>query len=294
MLKNYIKQAISEETLLRLIKVKKTFRKASKNFLPALTEQAFKDILFSKLKLKTGGVIFVHSSIDGLNLSFEFYNIISLLRNVIGEEGTILFPTYPKKNSYDFLIGGEIFDVQKTSSYSGVLTELARRHKGSIRSLHPTKSVCAIGSIAQQLTDTHQNSPYPYDNVSPYHKVMDFDGKIIGLGVSTQYISFIHCVDDALKDDFPVNPYHRNLFDARCIDYQRRTITVKTYAHDIKKMNFDIPRFMKKYIPKEVCFDIKIHGMNFFYADAKSLYNLMIELALKGITIYPKSSYTKG
>jgi hypothetical protein len=34
--------------------------------------------------------------------------------------------------------------------------------------------------------------------------------------------------------------------------------------------------------------------MNFFYADAKSLYNLMIELALKGITIYPKSSYTKG
>ncbi|MGZ8889703.1 MAG: AAC(3) family N-acetyltransferase, partial [Halobacteriota archaeon] len=42
-----------------------------------------------------------------------------------------------------------------------------------MRSLHPTKSVCGIGSLADEITATHHLSPYPYDECSPYYKLIE-------------------------------------------------------------------------------------------------------------------------
>ena len=132
-------------------------------------------------------------------------------------------------------------------------------------------------------------SPYPYDQCSPYYKIVEYHGKIIGIGVPTKNLSFVHCVDDALKDDFPVRPYHNQLFAAQCINYDGEVEMVNTYAHDMRKMNHDIPRYMKTYIPPEACADLKINGMKFFRADARKLFDSMLRLAKKNITIYPHS-----
>jgi aminoglycoside 3-N-acetyltransferase len=235
--------------------------------------------------------VFVHSSVDRLNLGFPFYGVLSILREIVGPEGTLLFPTYPRLSSYEFLKSGEVFDVRKSASYTGILTEVARRQKGAVRSFFPTKSVCAIGAQAARLTATHQDSPYPYDSSSPYFKIMEFKGKIIGFGVGTWNLSFVHCVDDFLKEAFPVMPYHKHLFRARCINYAGEEAIVPTYAHDMRKMNHDVPRFMKNHIPSTVCGDIVVDGMNFFRADSAPLFEAMIDFARKGITIYPAESY---
>ncbi|HEV7375099.1 MAG TPA: AAC(3) family N-acetyltransferase, partial [Pyrinomonadaceae bacterium] len=235
--------------------------------------------------------VFIHSSIDQLHPDFPFYRLLPLIQQITGPQGTVLFPTYPQSASYEFLSRGEIFDVRKTPSYTGILTEFARRQRSALRSLHPTKSVCAIGLHAHALTATHQLSPYPYDACSPYKKITEYDGKLIGLGVTTANLSFVHCADDALKDDFPVRPYHNRLFEAECINYEGQAEIVRTYAHDMRKMNHNIPRFMKRHIPPEICRDIKLQGRPFFRADASQLFALMTELAQKGITIYPRSAY---
>jgi aminoglycoside 3-N-acetyltransferase len=264
--------------------------------LPLLTENDFTEILTKDLNLSTGDTVFIHSAMDQLNLDFPFYRILSLLQNVVGTKGTVLFPTYPnhKISSYEYLLQGKTFDVRRTPSYIGLLTEFARRRPGALRSLHPTKSVCAIGRYARELTATHQNSPYPYDTCSPYYKLTEYEAKIIGLGVWTSRLSFVYCVDDALKENAPVQTYHPKLLAVPCINYDGEAEIVETYAHDMRKIvAHDVPGYMKRYIPADICRDLTIKGMKFFTADAAKLFAAMLKLAKEGTTIYSRSVYSR-
>ena len=207
----------------------------------------------------------IHSSVDSLQISFPFYRILALLREAVGKEGTLIIPTYNKISSYEFLNSGLIFDIRKTPSYTGILSEFLRLQKNSVRSLHPTKSVCAQGPAALELTNTHKLSQYPYDANSPYFKMIHMGGKIVGIGVTSFFLSAVHAVDDALiqKNKFPVQPYHAELFSASCLNYDGDIETVRTYAHDSRKMDIDIPVFLKRHVHTEVCRDIEIDGRDF-------------------------------
>ncbi len=273
-------------------KVKQKQREKQQDYiksLPEIDEPEFESILRDNLLLKDGDVVFIHGSVDQLNLNFPFFRVLFLLRKVIGENGTMLFPTYPPVNSYEFLKSGNTFDIKKTPSYTGILSEFARKQRNSKRSLHPTKSVCAIGPLAEELTSEHSKSPYPYDSNSPYQKIFKYNAIIVGLGVKTTYLSCVHTVDDFLRETFPVRPYHDQLFRVKCIDYNKNVNYVETYTHDMSKMNFDLPKFFKTYIPDAICEDIDYKGMNFFRADGKKMFDYMVNLAKeKNISIYSK------
>lgn len=260
--------------------------------LPPLSERDFRDILVNDLNLGSGDLIYVHSGMDGLNLDFPFYRILFLIQEVIGKSGTVVFPTYPnhRVSSYEWLKQENVFDIRRTPSYTGILTEFARRQRQAIRSLHPTKSVCALGPAAKELTSTHHLSPYPYDTNSPYFRLIKGGGKIIGLGATTNHISFGYCVDDAFKDEFPVRVYHDELFEAPCVDYEGKRVIVKTYAHDMTTtVHPDMPEWMRKYVSKGACRDLNLRGMRFFRASAPKLFAEMMELARRGIIAYPRS-----
>jgi aminoglycoside 3-N-acetyltransferase len=264
--------------------------------LPPLTEEIFSEILAADLKLSEGDLVYVHSGMDGLNLGFPFYRILFLIREVIGPSGTVLFPTYPNHriSSYEYLRQGNVFDVRRTPSYTGILTEFARRQRNAVRSLHPTKSVCAIGPAAAEITATHHLSPYPYDTCSPYYKLIAGGGRIVGLGATTNYISFGYCVDDALQERFPVRVYHNEIFEAPCLDYQGERAIVSTYAHDMSRVvHPDMPGWFQKYVSAEACRDLKVRGMRFFRADAPKLFAEMMSLAERDIIAYPRSVYRK-
>lgn len=263
------------------------------NSLPPLDEIAFENILVKELGINPGDNLFIHASIDRLNLTFPFFSVFSIIRKVVGDQATIAFPTYPPMSSYRFLKSGEVFNIKKSPSYTGILSEFARRQKSAVRSLHPSKSVTALGPLAEEWTKEHHLSPYPYDYNSPYYKICDHNTKIIGLGVRSTYLSAVHAPDDTLRDTFPVNPYHPELFKAKCINKNGEEVIVETYAHDMNKMTFDLPVFFAEHISKEICSDIDIDGMKFFRADSKALYEKLKELAESGITIYDKKFYKK-
>lgn len=260
--------------------------KAKVASLPRISEQQFRNIVCDKLLIGKGDIVFVHSSIDQLNLDFPFYNALNILLDIVGEDGTLLFPTFPKLTSYKFLKQGEIFKQKRTPSYMGILSEFARRHSKAKRSLHPTKSVVAIGNDATELTTGHELSPRPYDKNSPFYKAYIHNGKAIGIGVKTTYFSAVHVIDDIVPDKIPINPYHDKLLTGHCIDQNKNEIDIETYAHDMNKMMFDLPKFFKKNIKAELCEDLNIDGMNFFRADMKKCFDKMFELADEGITIY--------
>jgi aminoglycoside 3-N-acetyltransferase len=260
--------------------------------LTPLTEKDFRTILTDDLRLASGDLVYVHSGMDGLNLDFPAYRILFVIQEVIGRDGTVVFPTYPNHriSSYEWLKQGKVFDVRRTPSYTGILTEFARRQRKAIRSLHPTKSVCAIGPAAAELTATHHVSPYPYDTNSPYFKLIAGGGKIIGLGTTTNYISFGYCVDDAFKDQFPVRVYHDEMFAAPCINYDGEQVVVQTFAHNMRTtVHPDIPEWMRTYVSADACRDLVVCGMKFFRADAPKLFEEMMELARRDIIAYPRS-----
>ena len=259
--------------------------------LSALTVEMFRNILTNDLKLKRGDVVCIHSAMSGLKPGFGPNRVLEIIREIIGEEGTMLAPTYPRLASYEFLLSGEVFDVRNSPSYTGAISEALRTQKGAIRSLHPTKSVCAVGPLAKVLTETHQNSPYPYDDCSPYYKLVPHHGVIIGLGVSTHNLAFVQTVDDALRKQFPVEPYKKRCFEAKCINYGGQVEVVKTYGHNMLRMNHNMRRYMAKYISPEACQDMTIQSRHFFRADAQLLFKEMVALAKKNITMYPRISY---
>jgi aminoglycoside 3-N-acetyltransferase len=291
-LKELAKGVLGERGTRTVTGVRRKVRDARLSAKSVLTETQLLDILVDELGVSKGDTVFVHSSIDQLNLGFPFYRVLTLLEDLVGPGGTLLFPTYPRLSSYEFLSRGEVFDIKKTPSYTGILSEVARRRANAVRSLHPTKSVCALGAAAEELTHDHHKSPYPYDACSPYYRITDLGGKIVGLGVSTANLSFVHCIDDALKEDFPVQPYHPQLFAATCLDAAGNKVIVETYAHDLGKMNHNIPRFMRTQVSSETCVDLNLGGMKFFRADARKLFDEMCGLAVTGKTIYPRSVYS--
>ena len=293
---DFARKFLPADFVASLIRAKKRLNRARVSRQPILAEADFTKILTNDLGLTSGDTVYVHSSVDQLNLGFAFYRILPLIQNVIGSQGTVLFPTYPNRSpvsSYEYLKQGRVYDVRRTPSFTGLLTEFARRQRNAIRSLHPTKSVCAIGPLAEILTASHQESPYPYDTCSPYYKLIEHEAKIIGIGVHSTYLSFVYCVDDALKEQNPVQTYFPEMFAAKCINYRGTVEIVHTYAHDMRSVVHDIPQFMKQHIPGNICADLTINGMKFFRADARPLFEKMLALANQGVMVYPRSVYKR-
>jgi aminoglycoside 3-N-acetyltransferase len=288
-----IARALLPETVVAYARAERARRRREKQR-PAysFSRDEFRSILTDVLHLEAGDVVFVHSSVDRIGLQFPFFGILALLREVVGERGTILFPTYPRLPAHEALLSGDVFDVRRSPSFTGILTEFARRQPGAIRSLNPTKSVAAIGPLAAELTGAHHDSAYPYDASSPYYRIMNGRSRVIGLGVSTDSMSFVHCVEDELKDEFPVRPYFPKLFEGRCLDYDGQTVVVPSYAHDPAKMQWrDISGFLKNHADNRVYEDLQIHGVPFFWSAPSALFEVMLDLARQGITAYDRRAY---
>ena len=224
-----------------LRKLKNQYQRNRQSFLKTLNQNEFESILINELNINSGDTLFIHSSLDKINLSFSPFDALNIILDIVGTNGTILFPTYPLGYSYNFLKQNQVFNKN-----------------------------------------------------SPYFKLYNYNSKIIGIGVKTTYLSCVHTVDDTYKNDFIVEVYHNELFNARCINYNKEEVIVPTYAHNMKMMKFNLPNYFNKYIDKNICSDLSVDGYNFFKADAKKLFDKMINLyENENITIYPKNIYKR-
>lgn len=246
----------------------------------------FRKVL-DKLNVNRGDVVFIHSSFDKLHTAFSAKEMLDLLVERVGEEGTLLFPSWSHAGrTEDYLKSGKIFDVRRSYTLMGLLPEIARRRKSAVRSLHPAASIAAIGKHAEELTGTHHLSSYACDENSPYYKMMKYNAKIIGLGEKTVSLSFVHCIEDVMKEKFPVKIYNPQKFMAKYKDYEGKCRSMNVFALRSDNRYNNIPKFIRKNVSKEACRQMKIKGRNYFTADSVKLFDEMTSLAMKGKTIY--------
>ena len=115
------------------------------------------------LGFNPGATVMVHSSFSHIRRrvpDLSPQSLIALLQDLLGSQGTLLIPTFPFQGSQgEYADKNPRFDVQKTPSKVGVLTEVFRQTPGVIRSKHPTHPVGAWGRHARDILSTHHLGP---------------------------------------------------------------------------------------------------------------------------------------
>jgi aminoglycoside 3-N-acetyltransferase len=253
-----------------------------------MSEDAFRQVLTWRLGVKKGDTLFVHSSVDYLNVAFPASRVLAILTDAVGEDGTLLFPAWHFKcRAEDYLRDeNNVFDVKRSITVMGLLPELARRRPEARRSAHPTTSIVALGKHAAEVVSGHEKSIYPCGKLSPYYKMLKYDAKIIGLGVNANFLSFMHCPEDVMAKDFPFQTRTDRTFFGKVKLPDGTLIAVETLAAHKSIREGNGPAFLKKHVSKNIFSTCRIHGSEFFVADANALFNRTVELAREHITIY--------
>ncbi len=170
-------------------------------------------------------ILMVHSSISDMQPMYQgnARSLLALLLRLATSERTIAMPAFffgtAELYNREYYRKNPRFDVRRTPSQMGLLSELFRRWPSVVRSLHPTHSVCALGPLANEMVATHHLSPWPCGPLSPFGIMGRRKTVILGLG--TEYfrsLTQVHAMEDTLGDEFPLPresevPVHLVLID---------------------------------------------------------------------------------
>jgi len=288
--KSAIKKALPRPVLSALRGARERMRARFIRSLAPMSEATLLEILTGPLGIGRGDLVMVHASLDILKVDFPPQRVLDLLREATLNEGTLLFLAYPLDTSaLELLSSGKVFKAKRTPSGAGLLPELARRAPGAVRSLHPIRSACAIGPLAEYLTRDHAHSLYPFGEETPYGRLVTMDGMVVGLGVTTMALSVVHCVEDFMGDAFPVKKHLDDIGTGKCVDADGVEQLVQTYVSNPQVEPVNIRKFAKRYVSPEICCDIQEQRRPFFRCRAKPFVDRLRELAQEGITLYPRS-----
>lgn len=235
------------------------------------------------VEIKRGGILFVQSSLNRFyNFKGTARDILLLLEEIIGPEGTLIMPSFPGY-SEDGLF---FFDVRKTPAQTGLLCELLRRHPGVIRSLNPVHSVCAVGPMAEELLSEHHLSPFTCGNKSPFAKMADHGGQILGLGLPPGYTTFFHVVEDIDPEKYPRPIYVRKPVDYTVINETGQELSVSVCLRNPRVATTMKLERVTQHLSEQAHRVFSIYGVPAFIADAKLLLGELCSLRDKGIILY--------
>jgi aminoglycoside 3-N-acetyltransferase len=198
--------------------------------------------LLAALKLagvQSGDSVIVHSAIKAFE-AFEgnATDIIAVFREAVGAEGTLMMPTLSMSGSaIDFAKSGRIFDPRTTPSHVGLLSEVFRRLPGVVRSVHPTHSVAVSGPDTAWWIADHHLAETPCGRGSPFHRLLERDGKIVLAGTEVPALTFFHCAEELLENRMPFSPFTEERYVMHCkIEGQIiETVAMRLYAADVSR-----------------------------------------------------------
>jgi aminoglycoside 3-N-acetyltransferase len=203
------------------------------------------------LGLTTGDSVLVHSSLSKMGyVTGGPVTVIEAITEVIGPEGTLLFPTFPFDTLLEFFFEHyTTFDRANTPSRMGKITEVFRTQPGVVRSFHPTHPVAAKGRLADYYIADHYNQPTPFNKQSPFYKLTEQNGKVLTIGLYLETYTSFHVLEDIVENfRFPV--YRKEWYEVEMIDFDGSKSKVKTRIHDgayslKRKYNEMVPMFVR-------------------------------------------------
>ncbi|MBU4118741.1 MAG: AAC(3) family N-acetyltransferase [Proteobacteria bacterium] len=173
--------------------------------------------IFCSAGLAPGDIAMVHSRLFTLGRipvgvsKDDFADVfINALSEVVGPEGTLIFPTFTLSTCKT-----GFYNVAETKSEMGALSERARLRGDAIRTLHPIFSVAVLGNrldifkTASLSTCFGENSSF--DILHQLNSAGPDKGKVkfmtIGIESPPEAISYIHSIEEKMAVPYR---YHKN------------------------------------------------------------------------------------
>ncbi|CDU10772.1 conserved hypothetical protein [Vibrio coralliirubri] len=286
-LRKFLVQLVDDSTKKKLKKTEFRIKKKIVFLLPSLKEKKFKSILQKDLGLVRGDHLFVHASLSLINTKLSSLQVLDILLDIVGEKGSVTVPCYPPMSSKKFMLSRSKFNVLKTRSGMGELSEHVRKHPLSIRSLHPTKSIASIGLNREYLTYSVRDNFTAFGVGSPYEKMLDLTPKVLGVGVPMSYLSYVHCAEDMLDNEYPLNVNESDIYTKVCVDEVGQELEVKTKVHDMTVVaNANPEKFVSKFLDRNHWKKRNWYMTPFFVVDAQKLTEEIRLQSIKGNTVY--------
>ena len=207
-------------------RAKNSITKRLLSYRPSQLEEKFR-----AMGLAESDTVYMHSAFKPFNgFSGGPHQIIDCLLNVIGDAGNLVMVSMPYGGSTEtYLRTAKVFDVIKTESSMGIITEIFRRKKDVLRSLNPAHPILAFGPDAQWIISGHDKTMYSCGKGSPFEKISQLDAKAFFFDVPFRTMTFFHYLEDKFKDSSPVKLYDDEALESIVIDSKGNEIRVKTH-----------------------------------------------------------------
>ncbi len=184
------------------------------------------------LGLASGDTVMLHSAFGS---RYGFRGTVDELTRVfldaVGPAGNLLMVSLPyRSSSLQYLSTLKCFDVRKTPSMMGLVSEYFRRRAGVLRSLHPTHPVLALGPDAPAIVAGHEDCLYPCGPGTPFERLAELDGKVVFFNVPFATFTFFHHLEHLVSPEMPFSLYTEEPFTVPVIDRHGRSRTVSTYV----------------------------------------------------------------
>ena len=184
------------------------------------------------LGVKAGDAVMLHSSFSAANgFRGTPSDLIDVFLQTVGADGHLLMVSLPYRNAaLDWLEGGRRFDVRKTPSMMGIVSELFRRRSGVLRSAHPTHPVLVHGPRGRSFVEAHPHCLFPCGPGSPFDAFARADGIVVFFNVPIDTFTFFHYLEHVVSPRLPFALYTDAPFAVEVVDQDGRSRTVRTHA----------------------------------------------------------------
>jgi aminoglycoside 3-N-acetyltransferase len=184
------------------------------------------------LGVQPGDTVMLHSAFSAeFGFRGSVGDLIDTFIDAVGPQGHLLMVTLPYRNAAaDWLESGRRFDVRKTPSMMGMVSEVFRRRPGVVRSLHPTHPIAVLGPRARQIVQAHPDCVYPCGPDTPFDEVAKADGKVVFFNVPIDTFTFFHHLEHLVSPTLPFALYTEQVYDAQVVDEQGQPRIVRTHA----------------------------------------------------------------
>lgn len=177
----------------------------------------------------SGDTVMLHAAFSMSGFRGTPKDIADVFLQTIGPTGNLLMVSMPYSGStHDYLKGKPTFDVKKTASYMGMVSESFRKREGVLRSLNPAHPVLALGPKAEWIVADHDKCLYSCGPGSPFEKLHQLAGKIVVYHVRFPTITYVHYGEHFLEKMLPFPLYDAETFEVPSIDASGELKTVKT------------------------------------------------------------------
>ena len=234
--------------------------------------------LADNLHINRGDNIFVTSDVKQL-----LYNLVSEgddtdlnilidgIINIIGEEGTLVFPTF----NWDFCKGVP-FDIKKTPCKTGSLGKIALKRDDFRRTKHPIYSFAVWGKGQDEMCRIDNHSSFGQDSPFTYMTEHGFKNLFIDKDLGHSFVYVHYCEEQTGKI-----PY-RYLKDFTA-DYtdENGVTSKKTYAMNVRDLDLDVTNriddFEEEFISRGVMERFFINDIEYKLIDLKGAYPIITD-----------------